>query len=88
MTGEVIVNMHQHSCYGKNKTICSSTQIDHYKNIVDHLSIKVSGGQNITTLDKHKTLMCIRGKLPYMTLSHYTDKECVSLPHFMLTSDA
>ena len=56
-TGKVIVIMHQLACHGKNKTINSSPQIDHYKNIVDDRSIKVCGGQHITTLDKHKIHM-------------------------------
>ena len=54
ITGEVIAIMHEHSCHGKNKTIHSSPQIEHHKNIVDDHSIKVGGRQHITTLDKHK----------------------------------
>ena len=74
ITGEVIVIMHQHACYGKNKTIYSSPQIDHYNNIVDDRYIKVGGGQYITTLDKYKIHMSIRGALPCMTLRPYIDK--------------
>ena len=73
-TGEVIVITHQHAHHGKNKTIHSSPHIEHYKNIVDDRSIKVDGGQHITTLDKCKIPMSIRGALPYMPLRPYTDK--------------
>ena len=30
-SGEVIIIMHQHACYGKNNIIHSSPQIEHYK---------------------------------------------------------
>ena len=43
ITGEVMLSMHQHVHYGKNKTAHSSPQIENYKNIVDDLSIKVGG---------------------------------------------
>ena len=88
ITGKVTVIMHQNAHHGKNKIICYSPQIEHYKNIVDDLSIKIGGGQFITTLDKHKTTMHIRGALYYMSLSPYTDKEWITLPHVILTSDA
>lgn len=88
ITGEVIVIMHQYACHDKNKTMNSSPQIEHYKNILDDFSIKIGGGQHITTLDKHKIPMSIRGALPYMSLRPYTDKEWSILPHVMLTSDS
>ena len=87
VTGEVIVIMHQHVHHSKNKTIYSSCQIKHYKNIVDDRPLKVGGGQHITTLDKYKIHMSIRGALPYMTLHPYTDKEWSNLPQVILTSD-
>ena len=86
-TGEVIVIMHQHACHGKNKTIYSSPQIEHYKNIVDDCSIKVGGGQHITTLDECKNSMPIRADPPYTPLRPHTDKEWPSLPYFMITLD-
>ena len=79
--------MHQHAHHGKNKTTHYSPQIDHYKNIVDDCSIKVGGGQHITTLDKHKIPMSIRGALPYMPLRPWTDKQWSTITHLILTSD-
>ena len=40
---EDIAIMHQYACHGKNKTINYSPQIEHYKNTVYDLSIKVGG---------------------------------------------
>ena len=79
--------VHQCACHGKNKTIHSSPQIDHCKNIVDDHSIKVSSGQHITTLDKFKIPISIRGALPYIKLCPCTDKEWENLPHVILDSD-
>ena len=78
-TGEIIVIMHQHAHHGTNKTIHYFPQIEHCKNVVDDHSIKVGGRQHITTLDKHKMPISIRGELPYMSLRAYTDKEWRSL---------
>ena len=71
----------------RKKIKCSSPKIDHYKNILDNLSIKIVGVQHVTTLDKHKIPMSIRGAFPYMTLLTYTDKEWSTLYHAILTSD-
>ena len=65
----------------------SSPQIEHYKKIVDDRSIKVGGGQHITTLDKHNIPMSIREVLPYMILCPYTEKQWITLLRVMLTSD-
>ena len=78
--------MHQHACHGKNKTTHSSPHIEHYKNVADDRSIKVGGGQHITTLDKHKIPMSIWGALPYMPLRPCIDNEWETLPHVVLTS--
>ena len=59
--GEIIVILHQHKCDGNNKNIYSSPQIDHCKNIEDDSSLKVGSRQHITTLDKCKMSMIIRG---------------------------
>ena len=74
ITGKVIVIMNQCPCHGKNKTIHSSPQIENFKKIVEDHLIKVGGGQRVTTLDKYKIHMYIRGALPYMILRPYTDK--------------
>ena len=55
--------------------------------MLDDHSIKVGGGQHITTLDKYKIPMYIRGELPYIPFRPYTDKEWETLPHVILTSD-
>ena len=72
----------------RKKTINYSPQIEYYKNIVDDHSIKAGGGQHITTLDKHKIPMSIRGSLPYMSLRPHTNKEWSTLPRVILTSDS
>ena len=79
--------MNQHACNGKINTINTSPQKEHYKNIVGDRSIKVSGGQNITTLNKHKILISIRVVSPYTPLRTCDDKEWESLPHVTLESD-
>ena len=86
-SGEIIIIMHQYAHHGKNKTIHSSPQIEHYENKVDDRSIKVGGSQHITTLDNYKIPMSIRNALPYMLLRPYTDSEWEALPHIVLTSD-
>ena len=87
ITGKVIVIVNQHAHHGKNKTIHSSPQIEHYKNIADDRSIKVGSAQHITTLDKHEIHTSILGALPYIPLRTYTEKEWDTLPHVILTSD-
>ena len=72
-SGEVILIMHQHACHGKNNTIHSSPQIEHYKNKVDDRSIKLGGGQHVDTLDKHKVTMSVRNTLNYMHMRQCTD---------------
>jgi hypothetical protein len=86
-SGEVIVIMYQHACHGKNKTIRSSPQIEHYKNKVDDRSMKVGRGQHITTLDDYKIPISIRNSLPYVPLRPYTDSEWEKLPHVILASN-
>ena len=73
ITGEVIVIKYQHACHDQNKTIHSYPQIEHYKKIVDYLSIKVGGVQHIPPWIsvKHASIW---GALPYMNLRPYTDE--------------
>ena len=72
---EVILIMHQYAYHPKCATFHSSAQIKHYKNIVDDRSIKVGGGQHITTLDGYKIPISIRSALPYAPLRPCTDAE-------------
>ena len=67
--------MHQYSCHGKNETIHSWPQIEHFKNEVDDTSVEVGGGQHDATLDDFKVPIPIRKALPYMTLHPHTDSE-------------
>ena len=60
--------MNQYGCYGKNKHSHSSPQIEHHKSMLDYRSIKFGSRQHITTLDKHKIHIFIRGALFYMLL--------------------
>ena len=88
ISGEVALIMHQYAYHPKCATIHSSAQIEHYKNVVDDRSIKVGGGQHITTLDGYEIPMSIRSALPYAPLRPCTDAEWETLPHVILTSDA
>ena len=67
-SGEVILIMHQCAYHPKTKTIHSSAQIEHFKNIVDDRAIKVGGTQQITTSDNHETQISIRSTLPCIPL--------------------
>ena len=88
ISGEVMLIMHQYAYHPKCATIHSSAQIEHYKNVVDDRSIKVGGGQHITTLDGYKIPISIRSDLPHMPLRPWTDAEWETSPHVILTSDA
>ena len=86
--GPVIAIMHQYAYHGKNKTIHSSMQLEHYKNDVNDKSIKVPGGkQRILTLDGYVIPLNFRQGLPYLPLRPYTDDEWETLPHVVFTSD-
>ena len=65
--------MHQCTCHGKNTTTHASHKIEHNKNILDDSSIKVGGGQHVTTLHEHKIYISIRDTLSYMPLRPHTD---------------
>ena len=86
ITGEVIVIMHQHACYGIYKTIHSSSQIEHYKDIVDKRSIKVSGGQTLSPWINIKLLFSFEGYHPTFHYVLTLIRNGVH-PHVMFTSD-
>ena len=80
--------MHQYAYHGKGKTIHSSTQIEHYGNVVDDRSAKVPGGQQcIKTLDGYVLPLQIRAGLVYLDMHPPSDQELASLPYVVLTSD-
>ena len=86
--GPVIAIMHQYAYHGKGKTIHSSTQIDHYGNIVDDRSTKVPGGrQCIKTIDGYVLPLQIRAGLVYLDMHPPSDQELASLPYVVRTSD-
>ena len=79
--------MHQHEIHGKNKTIYSSPQIEHYKNKVDDRSIKVGGGYHMKTLDKCEFPMSLKNSSPCMPMRMCTENEWEKTPHVILSSD-
>ena len=86
--GEVIVILHQYAYMPTQKTIHSSTQLEHFKNAVDDRSTKVQGAtQSITTVEGYVIPLRFRNGLPYMPIRPYSDQEWNDLPHVVLTSD-
>ena len=85
--GEIIIIMHQCACTGKGRTIHSSAQLEHYKQVVDDRAIAVGRQQRITTLDGYVIPVNICGGLPYISMRPYTNKEWEDLPHVTFTSD-
>ena len=86
--GEVIVILHQYAYMPTQKTIHSSTQLEHFKNAVDDRSTKVQGAtQSITTVEGYVIPLRFRNGLPYMPIRPYSDQEWNDLPHIVLTSD-
>jgi len=72
--GSIIIIMHQYAYLGKGKTIHSSAQMEHYKNIVDDKLVRVGGKQSICN------------GLAYMDIHVPSSKEYAELPHVVLTS--
>ena len=87
ISGEVIIILHQCACHGKNKTIHSSPQIEHYKNKLDNRSIKACSSQRTTTLDNHKVPTSVRNSLTFISLRPHTNFEWEKTHHIILTSD-
>jgi hypothetical protein len=86
--GPVIAITHQYAYHGKGKTIHSSTQIEHYGNVVDDRSTKVPGGQHcIKTFDGYVLPLQIRAGLVYLDMHPPSDQELASLPYVILTSE-
>ena len=85
--GDAIIIMHQYAYTGKGRTIHSSAQLEHFKQVVDDRAIAVGGKQQITTLDGYVIPINIKGGLSYISMHPYTDSEWDSLPHITLTSD-
>ena len=62
--GSVIILMMQYAYYGKDRTIHSAGQIEHYGNKVDDKSMKVGGQQCIQTNDGYIFPLDIINGLP------------------------
>ena len=84
--GPAIAIMMQYALRGKGKTIHSSGQVEHYKNIVHDRSLKVGGKQCIVTQDGYVLPLDIVNGLPYIRMQKHTDEEWKELPHVVLTS--
>ena len=85
--GPIIGIMHQYAIYGKGKSIHSSPQLEHYGIKVDDRSLKVGGGQRITTLEGYVIPLQFRNGLAYFETSKPTDYDLEEYPHVILTSD-
>lgn len=85
--GPIIVIINQYAYLGRDKTIHSSAQLEHYHNRVQDCSRTVGGNQCIVTLDDYIIPFNIRQGLPYMSMRTPTNHEFNSLPHVVLTLD-
>ena len=88
-TNHGIVNliMNEYACYGKQHTICSSGQIEWFKNSVDDRSVQVGGKQSICTIDGYVMPLTCRGGLMYLTiLGNPTDTDLERYPAIQLTA--
>ena len=83
--GPVIGIMLNYAYFGKDRTIHSSGQLEHYGNIVDDRSMKVGGRQCICTHDGYILPLDIINGLPYLKMEKHTDQEWEELPHVVLT---
>ena len=79
--------MHQYAIYGKGKSIHSSPQLEHYGVKVDDRSLKVGGGQRITTLEGYDIPLQFRIGLAYFETKKPTVNVLEEYPHVILTSD-
>ena len=85
--GPFIGIMHQYAIYGKGKSIHSSPQLEHYGIKVDDQSLKVGGGQRITTLEGYVIPLQFCNGLAYFETIKPTDNDLEEYPHVILTSD-
>ena len=85
--GPVICIFNEVAYTGRNQTILSAIQMEHYKNKVDDRSIMSGGGQQITTADGYTFPLSIVNGLPYLQMKPYTHTEYINLPHVILSSE-
>ena len=86
--GEAIIIMRQYAYHGLQRTIHSSAQIEHYKNVVHDRSMRVGGTQHIRTVCGYILPLDIINALPYLPQKPPTDDELIKLPHIILTCRA
>ena len=84
--GNVILIFHEAAHVGRNQTILSAIQMEHFYNKVDDRATGAAGGQQITTADGHNFALSIVNGLPYIKMKPYTEEEYNSLPHVIMTS--
>ena len=83
--GPAIVILRQYTYHGRDRSIHSAGQIEHYKNIVNDRSMKVGGSQHVRTNDGYILPLDIINGLPYLKMCPNTDQEFDELPHIILT---
>jgi hypothetical protein len=83
--GPIIVIFLQYAYYGKDRSIHSAGQLEHYGNKVFDQSMKVGGKQCIVTKDGYIIPLDIVNGLPYLKLQKHTDAEWEELPHVVMT---
>ena len=85
--GPVIQIYNEVAYHGKNQSIISAVQLEHYRNNVSDKSVKCGGGQRITTADGYIFPLSIKQGLPYLRMRPFTQSEYDTLPHVIMTSD-
>ena len=83
--GPAIVILRQYAYHGHDRSIHSTGQIEHYKNIVNDRSMKVGGSQHVHTHHGYILPLDIINGLPYLKMCPNTDEEFNTLPHVVLT---
>jgi len=86
-SGEVILVFHQYALHGRGKTIHSSSQLEHYKNVVNDRPLKLGGTQSITTNDGHTSPSDFQNGSPSLKLRPYMDEEWDTFPTVIMTED-
>ncbi len=84
--GPVVAIWMQYAYHGLHRTIHSTAQLEHYKNIVDDRSIVVGGKQCITTIGGYIMPMDVINGLVYLKMVPDTDYDWENLPHVIMTS--
>ena len=82
--GPAIVILRQYAYHGRDRSIHSAGQIEHYKNTVNDRSMKVGGSQHVRTNEGYILPLDIINGLPYLKMTPNTDQEFEELPHLVL----